>query len=113
LAVPDESPTSPPRQVGSDLPVDAVIELDVAGLTRADVAAVDVLARLQVAARRRGRRIRLVGSSLELRQLLDCLGLTDALPVGGGSGRRPGRQAEEREEASGVEEEADPDDPTA
>ena len=90
-----------------------IVDCDVERLARVDAVAVDVLARLQVLARRDGRRIRLVGASAELRALLRCMGLTDVLPVRDASGRGLGRQAEEREQAGRVEEEADPDDPSA
>ena len=53
---------------------------DLSALDRADLAAVDGLARLQLAARRRGRRMRLRGTSRELRQLIALLGLGDVLP---------------------------------
>ncbi len=55
-----------------------VVDCDVSAV-RADVAAVDALARLQLAARRRGRRIRLVGASPDLRALIGFMGLRDAL----------------------------------
>ena len=90
-----------------------VVDCDVERLARVDAVAVDVLARLQVLARRDGRRIRLVSASPELRALLGCMGLTDALSVRDPSGRGLGRQAEEREQAGRVEKEADPDDPSA
>jgi ABC-type transporter Mla MlaB component len=61
----------------------------------ADAVAVDALARLDVAARRLGRRVRLLGVTPELRELLEFVGL----PI------EPGRQAEEREEVRRVEEE--------
>jgi len=56
--------------------------------TRPDLALVDALARLQLAAMRRGRRMRLRGVTTELRRLLDLVGL------GGALGVEPGRQAE-------------------
>ena len=52
---------------------------DVHGV-EADAVAVDALARLQLAARRRGCRIRLRNASAELRALVAFLGLTDVLP---------------------------------
>ena len=67
----------------------------------------DVLARLQLAARRRGHEMRLVGASRELRELIAFAGLETALPV------EPRRQPEEREEGVGVEEERELDDPSA
>jgi ABC-type transporter Mla MlaB component len=45
----------------------------------ADAASVDVLARLQLAARRRGCESRLQGVSAELRELLTFMGLHDVL----------------------------------
>ena len=67
----------------------------------------DALARLQLAARRRGRAIRLVGASPELRELIAFAGLETVLPV------EPGRKTEEREERVGVEEERQLGDPPA
>ena len=46
----------------------------------ADAVTVDALARLQLAARRRGCQVRLRGASPELRDLLGFMGLTDVLP---------------------------------
>ena len=71
----------------------------------ADLAAVDALARLQLAARRRGSALLLTGASDSLRALIDLVGLADALPG------VLERQAEEREHRLGVEEEAELDDP--
>ena len=65
----------------------------------------DVLARLQLVARRNGCEIRLVGSSPELRELIAFAGLEAVLPV------EPGREAEQREEGVGVEEERELPDP--
>ncbi len=44
-----------------------------------DAVTVDALARLQLAARRHGCRIRLQGASTELRELVDLIGLRDVL----------------------------------
>jgi len=74
---------------------------------RADVAAVDALARLQLAARQAGFELRLHHVSAELRCLIDFTGLAAVLRV------EPGRQPEEREQGPGVEEEAQLDDPVA
>jgi ABC-type transporter Mla MlaB component len=51
---------------------------DVAGV-EADAVAVDALARLQLAARRRGCRIHLRGAGPELRELVAFMGLRDVL----------------------------------
>jgi anti-anti-sigma regulatory factor len=71
----------------------------------ADVAAIDALARLQLAARRAGFELRLLRASPELRCLLELTGLETVLRV------EPGREPEEREQGLGVEEEAELDDP--
>lgn len=52
---------------------------DVAGID-ADAVAVDALARLQLAARRRGCRVRLRNCSPALRELVALMGLEDVLP---------------------------------
>jgi anti-anti-sigma regulatory factor len=74
---------------------------------RADVAAIDALARLQLAARRAGFELRVVRASAELTRLIDLTGLATVLRV------EPGGQPEEREQRLGVEEEAELDDPPA
>jgi ABC-type transporter Mla MlaB component len=72
---------------------------------RADAVAVETLARVQLTVRRLGRRVQLRHASRELQELLAFLGLDEALRV------EPGRQAEQREESLGVEEEGELDDP--
>jgi hypothetical protein len=74
---------------------------------RADVAALDALARLQLAARHAGFELRLAHLSPELRCLIAFTGLDAVLRV------EPQRQPEEREQGRGVEEEAQLDDPAA
>ncbi|MFD3336634.1 STAS domain-containing protein [Streptomyces sp. NPDC058700] len=54
---------------------------EVGALARADLAAVDVLARLRLAAGRRGHRIRFHGAGPDLRALLLLTGLDDTLPT--------------------------------
>jgi ABC-type transporter Mla MlaB component len=87
-----------------------LVVCDVGGLVDPDAVTVDALARLQLTARRLGRRIRLRDPCGELQDLLALMGLGDVLP-GAASELQPGRQAEEREQAGGVQEEADPVDP--
>ncbi|MGH2749122.1 MAG: STAS domain-containing protein [Actinomycetota bacterium] len=89
------------------------IVCDVREIVDPDAAALDALARLQLAARRSGREIRLRHASTELRELLVLTGLSDAVPLCGELVLEPGRETEEREQARGVEEEGDPGDPTA
>jgi ABC-type transporter Mla MlaB component len=85
--------------------VEIVIPCDVAWIARADVNVVDALARLQLAAKRRGCRIVLRNASRELAELVGLMGLADVLAV------EPRRQPEQREERLGVEEDRDLLDP--
>jgi len=88
-------------------PGGGVVTCDVAGLDMAgiDVVAVEALARLQVTARRHGWRLVVRGARPGLVQLAGLLGLADVL-------FEPGRQPEQREQAGGVEEVVDRDDPS-
>jgi ABC-type transporter Mla MlaB component len=85
---------------------------DVASLLQPDCATVEALARLQLAARRLQRQICLRDASRELVELVTLAGLADVLPCEGGSRVQVGRQAEEREESRGVQEERDAGDAT-
>jgi ABC-type transporter Mla MlaB component len=91
---------------GADLAV-----CDVGAIVEPDMETVDALARLQLTARRLGCRIRLRGASGELLDLLVLSGLEDVVPLSAELPLEPRRQAEEREQPGGVEEEADPRDP--
>lgn len=71
----------------------------------ADAATVEALARLQLAARRRGARFRVCNASAELQALLSFLGLSQLLGV------EAGGEAEQREQGGGVKEEGQIDDP--
>jgi hypothetical protein len=82
------------------------IVVDASDLT-ADVPTIDALARLQLNALRIGRLVRLRNTSAELRHLIAFLGLDEVLRV------EPGGQAEQREDALGVEEERQFPDPPA
>jgi ABC-type transporter Mla MlaB component len=84
---------------------------DVGALVDPDAVMVDALTRLQLTARRLGRRVRLRDACGELQGLLALMGLGDVLPLGASSGAEPRGQAEEREQPRGVQEEADPADP--
>ena len=70
-----------------------------------DAAAVEALARLQLAARRIGLEVRLCRASNELCELIVFCGLDDVLRV------EAGGQAEERKDRLGAEEERELDDP--
>jgi hypothetical protein len=65
----------------------------------ADAETLDALARLRLAARRVGLELRLCHASGELRELVAFAGLEDVLPL------EPCREAEERKQPLGVEEE--------
>jgi ABC-type transporter Mla MlaB component len=56
-----------------------VVDCDVGGVV-VDAVTVDALARLQLAARRRGCQVRLRNASRELRELVAFMGLRDVLP---------------------------------
>ena len=87
--------------------VEIVIPCDVAWVARADVHVIDALARLQLAAKRRGRRLVLQNASHDLADLVGLMGLAEAL------GLEARRQPEQREERLGVEEERELDEPPA
>jgi hypothetical protein len=84
---------------------------DVGAIVEPDAVTVDALARLQLIARRLGREARVEHASPELRDLLAFMGLSRVVRLSEGSGVESGRQTEEREEGSGIEEERDPADP--
>jgi hypothetical protein len=76
-----------------------------AGALEPDATTVDVLARVQLAARRVGLEARLRDASVELLDLIAFAGLTGVLRV------ELERQPEEREQRLGLEEERELDDP--
>jgi hypothetical protein len=76
-------------------------------LSGADAETIDLLARLQLAARRHERTLRFVEASPALQDLIAFVGLEAVLRV------EPRRQAEEGEDPVGVEEERQLDDPVA
>jgi anti-anti-sigma factor len=100
------------RELLANSDCDLVI-CDVGALGDIDAATLDALARLQLAAKRAGREFRLQGASDELQALLTLAGLRTVLPLHHRSTIQPQRQIEEGEEALGVEEGIEPDDPTA
>jgi ABC-type transporter Mla MlaB component len=68
-------------------PLPTTMELDVSAFAP-DALTIDALARLQLSARRHGRRLRLYHASEELRDLIDLVGLSEVL------GLEPRRQPE-------------------
>jgi ABC-type transporter Mla MlaB component len=90
------------------------VACDVGALAEPDATTIDALARLQLTARRLGRRVELRSACEELEDLLTLTGLLGVLTVGGRveSAVEAWREPELREQAPRVEEEADPDDPT-
>ncbi|MCD9594135.1 MULTISPECIES: STAS domain-containing protein [Streptomyces] len=91
------------------------VTVDVGGVGRPDLAVVEALARLRLTAGRLGCRIQLRNARGELRRLLAWTGLDEALAapaaLGGVLGSERGGEAEQREEALGVEEGVEPGDP--
>jgi len=78
-----------------------------ASVLASDLPTVDLLARLQLAARRLGSRVVLRDAPGDLERLIAFAGLDQVLPV------EPRRQAEEGEQPLGVEEERQLPDPPA
>ena len=87
-----------------------LVTCEVGGLAEPDSVAVDALARMQLAARRMGRSIRLRHVRAKLQDLLQLTGLCEEVPCSGDL-RESARQAEEREQVR-VDEEVDSADPT-
>ncbi|MGH3076197.1 MAG: STAS domain-containing protein [Gaiellales bacterium] len=85
----------------------AEIALCDVGALDADAVALDALARMQLAAGRMGRQVVLRHVTDELRGLMALVGLDGVLRI------EPGRQAEQREQRVGVEEERELGDPPA
>ncbi|MCY0922077.1 MULTISPECIES: STAS domain-containing protein [unclassified Streptomyces] len=75
------------------------VACDVSALTRPGLGVVDAVARLALAARRAGVRLRLTGAGPSLRVLLALVGLVELLG-----------EPEEREPPGGVQEGVEPDD---
>jgi ABC-type transporter Mla MlaB component len=86
---------------------------DVSGVAGPDLGTVEVLARLRLTARRAGRRLVLRGVTVALGELLLLAGLVDVLPTERPLRLEPRGEAEEGEEAGGVEEEGDAGDAVA
>jgi len=89
-------------QMAASVPRPLVCDLRSLG---ADAETIDLLARLQLAARRHGWTLRLLHASPVLRDLIAFAGLDAVLCV------EPGREAEQGEDPVGVEEERQLDDP--
>ncbi|MFB7865342.1 STAS domain-containing protein [Streptomyces sp. NPDC056069] len=56
-----------------------LVRCEIGGLGRADLAVVDALARVRLAARRRGHRLEFRGAAPELRGVLELVGLGELL----------------------------------
>jgi ABC-type transporter Mla MlaB component len=89
-----------------------LVDCDVGSL-RPDAVTVEALARMQLEAHRRGRRVRFRHACGELQDLLSLMGLSDVLPCEPPSGIEARRKAEQREQARRVQEERDAGDPVA
>lgn len=86
---------------------DRRIYCDVGGVIAPDVAAVEALARLSLEFKRLGYQVRLLHVHRDLEDLIDLVGLCDAMPSSASSAVEPGRKPEQRKHPSRVEEEAD------
>jgi ABC-type transporter Mla MlaB component len=91
------------------------LSCDVDALANPDAATIDALARLQLTALRLGHRVELQRARGPLVELLVLSGLSGVLRCAGSGPRasrvQAWREPEHREQALGVQEEADPDDP--
>ena len=86
---------------------------DLGALVDPDAVTVDALARLQLTACRYGRQFRLRHACGEMRDLLALMGLGNIVRLETALRLKPRRQAEERKQGRGVEEERDPTDPAS
>jgi ABC-type transporter Mla MlaB component len=71
-----------------------VVVCDVAELVDPDAVTVDALARLQLTARRCGRRVRLRHACADLQDLIALMGLSDVVPLAPGLSLEPRGEAE-------------------
>jgi anti-anti-sigma regulatory factor len=102
----DEVPSLCNRVCGLLSTTDAeLVVCDVGAVVDPDVAAVDALARLQLAATRLGRRVCVRNASPEFRALLAFMGLAEVISLRAPLRLETRRQPEERKERVGVEEE--------
>ncbi|MER6144395.1 STAS domain-containing protein [Streptomyces sparsogenes] len=105
------------RELASQSAGAGPVVVDVGAVRAPDLAVLEALARLRLTARRLGRQIRLRGASGELRALLARAGLDAVLPAAdlpggeGACGVEAGGQAEEGEQAGGVQEGVERGDP--
>ncbi len=108
---PDDAPSvcAELRAVMSDSDV-CVVSCWGKGLADPDLATVDLLARLRLAAGRVGQAMRVEDPSRRLRELVVLAGLEELL-LPHRSGAQAWWQAEQREEPLGIEEGIQPDDP--
>ncbi len=88
-----------------------LVVCDVGGVLDADAGTIEALARMQLTAKRLGRRVVVRDVRGEVRDLIGLAGLLDVLPCGELL-LEAGWEAEEREVPGGVEEERDPGDPS-
>lgn len=89
-----------------------VIIVEIGHVTSPDLDTIETLARLQLEASRIGSSIRLNHASPTLRALLALVGLGEVVPCCADSDLGSERQAEERKQPVGVEEEVEPCDQT-
>ena len=88
-------------------PPEKALICDVSAVVDPDLGVVDRLARLKIAAQRADRRFRVDGACPDLVDLVDLIGVRAVLGI------EPIGEAEQREQAIGVQEEGDPAEPIA
>ncbi|MGI8903903.1 MAG: STAS domain-containing protein [Solirubrobacteraceae bacterium] len=93
--------------MASSRPSTIVVDMGALAANTDLIATLATLARLALAARRRGQAVALRDPPRELLELRALMGLDEVL------GLEPGGQAEEREQGLGLEEEGELDDPPA
>jgi anti-anti-sigma factor len=100
------------REVRSLLDAGGVAQIvcDLGSVSQSDVAVVDALCRMRLAARRRGCQLRLRNASRDLIELVFLIGLTDVMPVV--SALEVEGESEQGEHPRRVQEERDPADPS-
>ena len=81
LSLHDASPGSSDTAPSAPTDCDRIVDLDVSWLVRADLTAVDALARLQLVAVRRAHRLKLHGANQELADVLELVGLGEIVQL--------------------------------
>jgi ABC-type transporter Mla MlaB component len=110
--VPDDQVVSLCERVGRMLERSGanLVICDVGALDDPDAATVDLVARLQLTARRLGRKVHLLDACGELQDLIELTGLSEIFSVSDELDLEPSGDPEQREPPGRVEEKRDPGD---